>query len=79
MRDEVFRTLAASGKYHNTGKVLIGLTYSRYNLPVMGPNELLIQQMILEKDRPKHSFKKNVEAAFFVVFVVALSIIVSFT
>jgi hypothetical protein len=43
---KVFKELAATGKYINTGKVLIGLTYQR-KPPLMTDGEELIQSLLL--------------------------------
>ena len=43
----VYKELAACGKYHDTGKVLIGLQYQPKNHNLMGPDEELIQRMLL--------------------------------
>ena len=43
---KVFKELAATGKYVNTGKVLIGLTYQR-KPPEMTQSEELMQNILL--------------------------------
>lgn len=51
----VFDQIAASGKYFNTGKVLIGLTYVRAPR-VMSRDEETIQALLLRWQRtiPRH-------------------------
>ncbi len=53
MKPEVFKALAASGRYYNTGKVLIGLQYNR-PLPQLYSDEELVQAALLgiPKKRP---------------------------
>ena len=46
---QVYKQLAACGKYHDTGKVLIGLQYQPTNRHLMGPDEVLIQRVLLGK------------------------------
>jgi len=43
---KVYKELAATGKYVNTGKVLIGLTYQR-KPPEMTRSEVFIQNILL--------------------------------
>jgi len=47
---KVFKELAASGRYVNTGKVLIGLTYQP-KPPLMTDSEELIQNLLLNNYR----------------------------
>lgn len=47
---QVYQKLAACGKYHDTGKVLIGLQYRPANRDLMGPDEVLIQRLLLGPD-----------------------------
>jgi len=48
---QVFKELAATGKYFNTGKVLIGLTYQPKPAPVT-PDEAFLQNILLGNYRP---------------------------
>lgn len=43
----VYKQLAACGKYHDTGKVLIGLQYRPTNRDLIGPDEELVQRVLL--------------------------------
>jgi len=47
---KVFKELAASGRYVNTGKVLIGLTYQP-KPPLMTDSEEFIQNLLLDNYR----------------------------
>ncbi len=47
---KVYKELAATGKYFNTGKVLIGLTYQR-KPPEMTRSEEFIQGVLLGRYR----------------------------
>ena len=57
MNPDVFKALAASGRYYNTGKVLIGLQYSK-PLPQLNSDEELVQAGLLgiPKKRPLATF-----------------------
>lgn len=57
MKPEVFKALAASGRYYNTGKVLIGLQYNK-PLPSLNSDEELVQAGLLgiPKKRPLATF-----------------------
>jgi hypothetical protein len=48
---EMFNKLAATGKYVNTGKVLIGVAYTP-PLREMHPEETHIQKALLRKQKP---------------------------
>lgn len=63
---KVYQELAATGKYVNTGKVLIGLTYQR-RPPEMTQSEEFIQGLLLGRYRPLVSDRAVV---YFTVFVV---------
>ena len=71
---KVFKELAATGKYVNTGKVLIGLTYQR-KPPEMTQNEELMQNILLGNYRRLVSDQVIVYVAF--VLVVLTSLFVS--
>ena len=43
----VYKQLASCGRYHDTGKVLIGLQYQPKNHNLMGPDEELVQRILL--------------------------------
>ena len=64
---KVFKELAASGKYVNTGKVLIGLTYQPKPAP-MTDSEEFIQNLLLDNYRLLVSDR----AVRFSVFVLVL-------
>ena len=57
MNPDVFKALAASGRYYNTGKVLIGLQYNK-PLPSLNSDEELVQAGLLgiPKKRPLATF-----------------------
>ena len=71
---KVFKELAATGKYVNTGKVLIGLTYQRKS-PEMTQSEELMQNILLGNYRRLVSDRAIVY--FTVVLVVCASLFVS--
>ena len=71
---KVFKELAATGKYVNTGKVLIGLTYQR-KPPEMTQSEELMQNILLGNYRRLVSDQVIVYVAF--VLVVLTSLFVS--
>lgn len=51
MNPVMYKQLAATGKYHNTGKVLIGVAYQP-KIRKMNYDERLIQNVLLEPERP---------------------------
>jgi hypothetical protein len=71
---KVFKELAETGKYVNTGKVLIGLTYQR-KPPEMTQSEELMQNILLGNYRRLVSDRAIVY--FTVVLVVCASLFVS--
>ena len=71
---KVYKELAATGKYVNTGKVLIGLTYQR-KPPEMTQSEELMQNILLGNYRRLVSDQVIVYVAF--VLVVLTSLFVS--
>ena len=71
---EMHNKLAATGKYVNTGKVLIGLTYQR-KPPEMTQSEELMQNILLGNYRRLVSDRAIVY--FTVVLVVCASLFVS--
>ena len=71
---KVFKELAATGKYVNTGKVLIGLTHVP-KPPVMTQSEELIQNILLGNYRRLVSDRAIVY--FTVVLVVLASLLVA--
>jgi hypothetical protein len=71
---KVFKELAATGKYVNTGKVLIGLTYQR-KPPEMTQSEELMQNILLGNYRRLVSDRAIVY--FTVVLVVLASLLVA--
>lgn len=71
---KVYKELAATGKYVNTGKVLIGLAYVP-KPPEMTQSEEFIQNVLLGNYRPLVSDK--VMVYFTVAIVVLASLFVS--
>ena len=71
---KVYKELAATGKYVNTGKVLIGLTYQR-KPPEMTQSEEFMQNVLLGNYRRLISDRAIVY--FTVVLVVCASLFVS--
>jgi hypothetical protein len=59
LKPEIFEKLAASGRYVNTGKVLIGLQYQRPPRP-MGYDEIRIQNALLGVRGPRLAFDVTV-------------------
>jgi hypothetical protein len=57
LNPDVLEALAASGRYYNTGKVLVGLQYSKL-LPALSRDEELVQAGLLgiPKKRPLVTF-----------------------
>ena len=47
MKPEVYERLAASGRFHNTGKVLIGVQYVPRNNRIMSQDEERLQAALL--------------------------------
>lgn len=47
MKPEIYEKLAACGRYHNTGKVLIGLQYEPRQKIVMTRDDEIIQLIML--------------------------------
>ena len=66
---KVYKELAATGKYVNTGKVLIGLSYVP-KPPEMTQSEEFIQNILLGNYRPLVSDKAMV---YFTVSIVVLA------
>ena len=52
MKPEVYQKLAASGRYYNTGKVLIGLQYTPRQRRMMSRDEERIQSALLGRRIP---------------------------
>lgn len=50
MKPDIYKQLAATGKFHNTGKVLIGVAHQRYKNHVTADGEF-IQGILLGKRR----------------------------
>ena len=71
---EVFKKLAATGKYVNTGKVLIGVAYEPKPSPMTGSEEL-IQNLLLGNYRSLVSDRAMVY--FTVLLVVCARLFVS--
>jgi hypothetical protein len=71
---KVYKELAATGKYFNTGKVLIGLTYQR-KPPEMTRSEEFIQGVLLGRYRRLVSDRTMVYLT--VIMVVCASLFVS--
>jgi hypothetical protein len=71
---KVYKELAATGKYVNTGKVLIGLAYVP-KPPEMTQSEEFIQNILLNNYRPLVSDRFIVH--FTIVVVVLASLFVS--
>lgn len=72
--EKVYKELASTGKYVNTGKVLIGLSYVP-KPPQMTQSEELIQGILLGSYRPL--FSGRAMAYFTVMLVTAASLFVS--
>jgi hypothetical protein len=68
---KVFKELAATGKYVNTGKVLIGLRYEP-RPPAMTESEEIIQNLLLNNYRLLVSDRAVVFFAFVLVLCVFL-------
>jgi hypothetical protein len=66
---EVYKRLASTGKYVNTGKVLIGLSYVPQP-PQMTQSEEFIQGVLLGSYRPLFSSRAM---AYFTVAIVTLA------
>ena len=66
---ETYKRLAATGKYVNTGKVLIGLSYTPKPPPMTGSEEL-IQNLLLGNYRSLVSDKAVV---YFTISIVVLA------
>jgi hypothetical protein len=47
VKEEIYKKLAATGKYYNTGKVLIGVQYTPKSNHVMSRDEERIQSALL--------------------------------
>jgi hypothetical protein len=71
---QVYKDLAATGKYYNTGKVLIGLSYVP-KPPEMTQSEEFMQNILLGNYRPLVSDRTMVYLT--VVLVVCASLFVS--
>jgi hypothetical protein len=71
---QVYKDLAATGKYYNTGKVLIGLSYVPKS-PEMTQSEEFMQNILLGNYRPLVS--DRVMVYFTVALVVCASLFVS--
>lgn len=71
---QVYKDLAATGRYFNTGKVLIGLTYQR-RPPEMTQSEEFIQGLLLGRYRRLISDRTMVYLT--VILVVCASLFVS--
>ncbi len=71
---KVYKELAATGKYYNTGKVLIGLTYVP-KPPQMTQSEEFMQNILLGNYRPLVSDRAMVYIT--VALVVCASLFVS--
>jgi hypothetical protein len=71
---KVYQELAATGKYVNTDKVLIGLTHQR-KPPEMTQNEEFIQGLLLGRYRPLVSDRAMVYLT--IILVVCASLFVS--
>ena len=52
MKPEVYKELASTGRYHNTGKVLMGLQYVPKQRRIMSRDEELIQRALLGQRMP---------------------------
>ena len=61
MKPEIFEKLAACGKYHNTGKVLIGLQHQR-PLRRMTDDEIRVQNALLGARGPRFAFDRTIYA-----------------
>jgi hypothetical protein len=71
---QVYKDLAATGKYYNTGKVLIGLSYVP-KPPPMTQSEEFMQNILLGNYRPLVSERTMVYLT--VILVVCASLFVS--
>ncbi len=71
---QVYKDLAATGKYYNTGKVLIGLSYVP-KPPEMTQSEEFMQNILLGNYRPLVSERTMVYLT--VILVVCASLFVS--
>jgi hypothetical protein len=68
----VYKKLAACGKYHDTGKVLIGLQYQPPTRHLMGPDEEIVQRILLGQ---RFSIWPRVQS----VYVIGLLLVLMFT
>ena len=68
MKPEIFEKLAACGKYHNTGKVLIGLQHQR-PLRRMTYDEIRIQNALLGARGPRRAFDLSVYALYAIAVI----------
>lgn len=60
MREDVYKKLAATGKYYNTGKVLIGVQHVPVKKYVMSRDEERLQSVLLGQRIPCLEFHLTV-------------------
>jgi len=72
LKPEIFEKLAACGKYHNTGKVLIGLQHQR-PLRRMTYDEIRVQNALLGARGPRFAFDLTIYAIAVITLVAALA------
>ena len=71
--DKVYKELAATGKYVNTGKVLIGVLHQPKRAPMTGDEEL-IQGVLLGTHRPMFRFTEIAYITLLVILFATLFI-----
>lgn len=64
MKPDIYKQLAATGKFYNTGKVLIGVQYTPKNHRIMSRDEELIQSALLGHPIPRLSHDMTIYALY---------------
>ncbi len=66
MKPEIYQKLAATGRYHNTGKVLIGVSYVSPKKRIMSRDEERLQAILLGIHVPSLRYDTTVYALYFI-------------
>lgn len=66
MKPEIYQKLAASGRYHNTGKVLIGVAYVSQKRRIMSRDEERLQAVLLGLKVPSVRYDITIYALYFI-------------
>lgn len=72
MKPEVYKELAATGRYYNTGKVLIGVQYVPKNHRIMSRDEELIQSVLLGQRLPMFRYDSTIYALYLIGLVMLM-------